>query len=107
MPWTDRRRLLAISGGDKQSVPHVDTRGRFCGYLQAFFSLIPRQLEDHAKIHARNEERDGEGVGAAGRRLGLSFTRGGQGPGSLVTTSPPNVPVTVPGIAYTKLILFA
>lgn len=49
MPWTDRRHLLAISGGDKHSVPHVDTKGRFRGYLQAFFSLVPRQLEGHAK----------------------------------------------------------
>lgn len=107
MPWTDRRHLLAISGGDKHSVPHVDTRGRFRGYLQAFFSLVPRQLEGHAKIHAGNEVRGGEGVGEAGRRLGLSYTRGGQGPNSLVTTNPPNMPVTVSGIEYTKLILFA
>ena len=70
MPWTDRKHLLAISGGDKHSVPHVDTRGRFHGYLQAFFSLILRQLEGHAKIHARNEVRGGEGAGEAGRRLG-------------------------------------
>ena len=82
MPWTDRRCLLAISGGDKHLVPHVDTRGRFREYLQAFFSLVPRQLEGHAKIHAGNEVRGGEGVGEAGRRLGLSYTRGGQGPDS-------------------------
>ena len=60
-----------------------------------------------SKIHAGNEVRGGEGVGEAGRRLGLSYTRGGQGPDSLVTTNPPNMPVTVSGIEYTKLILFA
>lgn len=73
MPWMDRKRLLAISRGDKHSVPHVDTRGRFHGYLQAFFSLILRQLEGHAKIHAGNEVRGGDGVGEAAWRLGAEL----------------------------------
>lgn len=100
----DRRRLLAISEGDKpqflmwtQEVGSVDTYKPSSLWFQG-------SLKGHAKIHAGNEEKRWGRVGAAGRRLGLSFTRGGQGPGSLVTTSPPNMPVTVPGIAYTKLI---
>ena len=63
MPWTDRRHLLAISGGDKHSVPHVDTKGRFRGYLQAFFSLVPRQLEGHAKQVGKEWVRLEEGWG--------------------------------------------
>lgn len=84
-----------------QKVGSVDTYKPSSLWFQDSWKVMP------SKIHAGNEVRGGEGVGEAGRRLGLSYTRGGQGPDSLVTTNPPNMPVTVSGIEYTKLILFA
>lgn len=58
MPWTDRRAPAGyLREGDKHSVPHVDTRGRFRGYLQAFFSLIPRQLKVMPRSMPGDEER--------------------------------------------------